>query len=419
MSTTPNYSAVIGDYTLTEIQSISLRLSMSELADSFTLVVSDRFGPLRGDHVEISIEGRVVLVGEVMTVRLSKSPGVRDLTITGFSAAQRLVKGSLVIGDGIGTKAPKDFSLEDLCTQAVKPFGIVVDVAASAADIAAEKIDKVKVKPGQKVYDFISDLAKRQGCILISGTASVGPDREAKSSIRITRVAVRESPFPLVFPSARCEAIDYEDDARAVHSQYLVTRRGGGTRDDDGTLKGLDGVADDERVPYSPLIIQTRSGGRSQRALDRQAEWEMRKRAAEGQRVSMSWVGWSPNNGEALWKPNTVFRVVDTEEGFDQLMVLISVDLASSVGGAALARLELIPPDAYAILEEPKIKKRKRRRGPKGLLETFLGGGFTPSKEWLIQHSGLANKSADNTDVVDFDAGAALGAFFKPDDPDA
>ncbi len=408
MGAVPNYGIRIGDYDLQEINSINLRLSMRELADSFSATISDRVKIFAGDPVQVSIDGRPVIVGEVMNVRLEKQVGTRSLSISGFSAAQRLVKSSVVVGDGLQKRTVKDKSLREIVEAVVEPFGIVVDVSEAAASIANEVIDKVRVGDGQTAHAFLGKVCKRQGCILVSGAASVALDRDAKSSVRITRVAVRKSPVNIVFPNARVLSFGYEDDVRAIHSQYLVTRRGGGTRDSDGTLKGLDGVAEDLRVLYSPIIIKAEAGGRSQAALDRQAEWEMRRRAAEGQRISVTYDGWSPRVSTTppspLWWPNTLFRVVDAEEGFDETMLLASVDLGESVGTGAVARLEFMPPDAYAILGTRKISSGTR--------------GWSANKEWLAQHSEFLVELDAATDTVDFDE-ERLDLIWKPEDPDA
>jgi prophage tail gpP-like protein len=402
MGAVPNYGIRVGNYDLREINSLSLRLSMREIADSFTAQISDRVTLRAGLPVQVSIDGRPVIVGELQNVRLAKSAGTRDLSISGFSSAQRLVKSSVVPGDGLPRRTVKGLSLREIVEAVVEPFGIVVDVSEAALSIANEPIDKVRVGNGQTCHAFLNKVCKRQGCILVSGAASVGPDRNAKASVRITRVAVRKSPINIVYPSARVLSIDYEDDVRAIHSQYLVTPRG-------RPWTGLDGLAEDERVSYSPVIIQAEAGGRGQAAMDRQAEWEMRRRAAEGQRVSVTYDGWSPRPSTTppspLWWPNTLFRVVDAEDGFDETMLLASVELGESVGSGAVARLELMPPDAYAILEQRKITSGSRR-------------GYAANTEWLAQHSELVGEIAAASDTVDYDE-KRLDLIWKPEDPDA
>jgi len=402
MARVPRYQIRIGDYTVEEVGTISLRFSMRELADSFTATINDRVRVDAGDRVEVSVEGVTRLVGEIQNVRLMKQPGTRDLTITGFSASQRLVKSSALVE----RRTIRNRSLRQIVEQIVEPYGLVVDVSESGIEVADEVMDRVRVGPGQTAWAFLKDVAKRQGCILVSGAASVTEGRAAKSSVRITRVAVRKSPIPVVAPAARVLSIEFEDDVRDVHSEYFVNRKGRGQRDpEDGGLKGLDGRATDERVLYSPIIIQAQAGGRGQAALDRQAEWEMRRRAAEGQRVTINIDGWSPNYSRALWWPNTLYRVVDTDEQYDEDLVLASVELGSSTGDGAVARLEFLPPDAYAILKTNKITKGSRR-------------GYRTNKEWLAQNSQLVSQIDLASDTVDFDE-EELELYFTPEDPDA
>ena len=68
-----------------------------------------------------------------------------------------------------------------------QPFDLVVDVGETGNAIADVPIDKIKIKKNEAAWDFVQRVAKRQGCILVSGAASVTPDRKAKASIRITR----------------------------------------------------------------------------------------------------------------------------------------------------------------------------------------------------------------------------------------
>ncbi len=388
------------------VDSWSFRFSMREIADRFSAQVHDKVEIVAGDQFGVAIEGRIVMIGEIESSRLVKRAGTRDLTITGWSSARRLVKSSVILESGRRTIV--DQSLEQIVRQVVEPFGIVVDVSAEAQAAASEILDRVRVSNGEKAWAFLQKVAKRAGCIIVSGAASITPDREAKASVQITRSGIRMAPFPLVFPSARVLMIDREDDVRDVHSEYLVTRRGGGQRDPDtGELKGLSGRATDARVLYSPLIIQAKKGGRDQASLDRQAEWELRERAAAGARPSLEVYGWSPNDSQALWWPNTLYRVVDTEDDFDEVLLLASVELVEAVGQGADARLEFLPPDAFSQLNERSISKGKGRRR-----------GYATNQKWLAENSETVVAIAESSDNVDFDENA-LDLIFIPEDPDA
>lgn len=400
MTRRQRYTVSVGGKRLESVQSLQLRFAVSELADSFSMQVADRLLLDGGEAVEIAIEGRVVLVGHVQSCRLAKRAGTRDLTITGYSAAQQLVKSSIVDTRRVYT----DTTLRQLVERVCKPFGLLVEVESSATAVANEVLDQIAVDNGEKAFDFLAKACKRQACVLVSGAATVADDKPAKAAVTITRVGVRMAPVVIVYPSPRVLGVDYETDIRDVHSHYYVTRRGRGVLGTDGTLKGLDGVARDERVPYSPLIIKAEKGGKSQTALDHQAEQEMRRRAAEGRRFSVEVDGWSPNDSQALWWPNTMFRFVDVEEGIDDILVVSSVEIAVDQQGTR-AKLDLMPPDAHAILHKRVISKGS-------------GGKYRTNREWLKQHAELVAAIAEASSTVDFQR-ESLELIWTPEDPSA
>lgn len=359
----PPYTIRIGGRRIERPISLSLRFALRELADSFEVSVADRFQVFEGERVEVAIAGRTVLVGHVMTSRLHKAPGSRDFTISGFSSAQALVKSSAVLPQ----RTYSDLSLRKLVNLVAEPFGLDVTVAESALEIVEEPIRLVKIKPSETAYGLLKRVAKKQGCILVSGSAA-GRDGASGEVISISRVSTARAAVELRSPSPRVMSLDWEIDVRDMHSHYFVTRRGGGVLADDGTLEGKEGVARDERLPYSPTVLQAESGAKSEAELNRQAEWEMRRRAAEGHRITLTVQGWSPSNGAELWFPNTIYRVVDDDEGLDEDLLVASSEIVLD-GQGAIARLEMMPADAYEIFDELTIKqerdRRKARRRPK------------------------------------------------------
>jgi prophage tail gpP-like protein len=398
----------VAGFLLEHVQDLSLRFSMTELADSFSLTAADALPPIeRAAPVEIKIQGRVVLVGEIQTVRQSSRATADDLSITGFSTAQRLVKSSVISA----TNPLRNLNLAQIVVIVTEPFDIVVDVAPSARQIAGEDISRIKIQDSEKAFDFLSRVCKRQGCILVSGSASVAPDRAAKASVQITRIAARESPIVIDHSNARVQAFDIERDFRGVHSTIIVNRKGGGTLDgdagDDTDLVGREGTATDDRVPYSPLIVKAEKGGNSQADLDRQAEWEARKRAAESERVSVEVDGWSPRpaaqDPDPLFWPNTLYRVVSRRYDYDETLVLASVSLTRNMSGDS-ARLEFNPPDLYAVLGQPNVTSGAGRRG------------YRANKEWLAEHADTVTNIANASDAVDFNQVELDLIFPDPDD---
>lgn len=405
--TLPSLVVQVGGKNLQRVQKFSLRLAVTELADQVQVDVADSIALADqriGDSMAVAIAGRIVLVGEVLNYRDHGDANSSTLSITGFSSAQRLTKSSIKIGDGesVTSKVFRKLSARQIIERVVKPFDIVVDVGETSNEIADVPIDKIKIKKNEGAWEFIQRVAKRQGCILVSGAASVTPDRKAKASIRITRNAVRSSPIAITRPHPRVMSWSYELDGRAIQSEIIVGRKSS-KRKSGGGLTSLGAPAYDSSARYSPLIIDAEAGARTEGELLRQAEFEVRKRRAEAIRVTIELDGWSPNNSQALWWPNTMYQLEDNVRGFADTMLLVSVTLSRGLDGADKAMLEFVPPDAYAVLDD----------------FTVDGGGlggrnqYRANTEWLSQHSGLVTEIADASDNIDFDP-EKLKLLFKP-----
>lgn len=404
----PSLVVQVGGKNLQRVQSFSLRLAVTDLADQVQVEVADNI-PLVdqriGDSLAVTIAGRIVFVGEVLNYRDRGEANSSTISITGFSAAQRLTKSAIKIGpdESVTSKVFRNLSARQIIERVVKPFDLVVDVGETGNEIADVPIDKVKIKKNEMAWEFVQRVAKRQGLILVSGAASVSPDRsKAKASIRLTRNAVRSSPLAITRPHARVISWEYELDGRAIQSEIIVGRKSK-KRKSGGGLTHLGAPAFDESARYSPLIIDAEAGAKTEGELLRQAEFEVRKRRAEAIRVSIELDGWSPNNSQALFWPNTLYPLDDREKGFNDKMLLTAVTLSRDLNGADKAMLEFVPPDAYAVLED----------------FTVDGGGiggsgqYRANPEWLRQHSGLVTQIADASDTVDFDE-PKLELLWKP-----
>lgn len=407
----PSLVVQVGGKNLQRVQSFSLRLAVTELADQVSIEIADtiELADLRiGDPIAVAIAGSIVLVGEVLNYRDHGDASSSTLSITGFSAAQRLTKSSIKIGDGesVTSRVLRNLSLRQIVERVVRPFDLVVDVGETANTIADLPIDKIKIKKNEAAWDFVLRVAKRQGCILVSGAASITPDRKAKASIRITRNAARSSKTTITRPHPRVIAWDYELDGRAIQSEIIVSRKSK-KRGNQGGLTQLGAPAYDSSAKYSPLIIDAEAGANTEGELLRQAEFEVRKRRAEAIRVSVEIDGWSPDNSQEIWWPNTLYQLEDRVRGFADTMLLTSVTLSRELGGGDKAMLEFVPPDAYAVLEDFTLD---------GSGIGGVGGGrgqYRANPEWLRQHSAVVTQIADASDVVDFDQ-AKLELLFKP-----
>lgn len=356
MTSPPNIEVTLGGQRIRRLQSLNLRLGMEELADSFSLVAADPgLRVAAGLSVEIKVEGVPVLVGRVMTRRFSARGGDVARSCSGLSSAELLVKSSVIQPRRTWT----EISLRNLAALLVRDYGLAVEVDPSAADVADEPFDAIRFDLGDTVADFLRAAAKRAGCLITSGAAVTRPGEPTRAAIKILRVGAGSARYTINALAPRVLERDYEDDVSDLHSEYRVNRKGGGLLDDDGTLKGVDGVAFDERIPYSPIIISAAKGARSEREMVRQAEYEMRHRSALASQRTVVLDGWSADpNARTLWAPNQLVRLVDAQEGLDDDLLVAGVEFALDISGDASAtRVEMLSPDAYAVFEKPRIRK--------------------------------------------------------------
>src|SRR5690606_3461500 len=100
-------------------------------------------------------------------------------------------------------------------------------------------------------------------------------------------------------------------------------------------------------------------------------------------RITLTMTEWSPNRSQALWWPNTIYRFIDTEDPFNDYMLLTSVELSIDANSGTMARLEFMPPDAFAILNDRTIKKNANGKAGSGR------DGYAENKAWLAQHAEL------------------------------
>jgi len=226
----PSLVVQLAGKNLQRVMSFSIRFAVTELADQVQVEVADdiALADLQiGASLAVAIAGRIVFVGESMNYRVFSDANSDTLSITGFSSAQRLTKSSIKIGDGesVTSRVFLNRSARQIIEQVVAPFDLVVDVGETGNEIADVPIDKVKTKKNEGAWEFCQRVARRQGLILVSGAASVTPDRKAKASIRLTRNAVRTSPVPITRPHPRVQSWSYELDGRAIQSEIIVGRK--------------------------------------------------------------------------------------------------------------------------------------------------------------------------------------------------
>jgi prophage tail gpP-like protein len=130
-----------------------------------------------------------------------------------------------------------------------------------------------------------------------------------------------------------------------------------------GALR-IEGVAMDSSVRKHRTRILLHEGDATSYDLKKRAEWQARRDAGKGLRMSAAAPGWRDANGR-LWSPNWLVQVTSDRLDIDQLMAISSVAYSQDDSGGTKAMLSLVDPRAFGD-KDPKGKKKSRVAEPKG-----------------------------------------------------
>ncbi|MNJ69299.1 phage late control protein GPD [compost metagenome] len=98
-------------------------------------------------------------------------------------------------------------------------------------------------------------------------------------------------------------------------------------------------------------------------ALSR-ANWERGNRMGKALQATYTVQGWRQSNG-ALWRHNTVVRVIDPLIGFDRDMLIAEVTYSLNDQGTTTT-LVVGPPEGFEPEPSDPLKRRKLKKGKKG-----------------------------------------------------
>jgi prophage tail gpP-like protein len=96
-------------------------------------------------------------------------------------------------------------------------------------------------------------------------------------------------------------------------------------------------------------------------SLQMRATWEMTVRAARSQRATLSIAGWR-NRAGALFAANTIAAMDDEKLSIKGPMLIEAVELTYDESAGTVAKLTLVPPEAWSQLAVPEDREAGRVR---------------------------------------------------------
>lgn len=334
-------------------RTVSLRRSLEEFCDSFSLEYVDRWLPegasmlvRPGQRCQLYVAGKRLLDGYVDQSEVSYSRGEHALSASGRSVVCDLVDCSAMRQGGPWIKR----SVLDIAADLCSPFGILILDATNGG--LGDPIDRFALEVGETVFEAISRLAKMRGVLPIAVedalafVRSTGTDR--------TQTVLRYGSNLL---SGRRES-----DFRDRFSEYVFlaqTSNVGDVYSEDRGTTWTRRITDDGVGRYRPsrLVCEVAA---AKGDMVKRGVWERNTRRGRSERLAYTVQGWLTAEGTP-WAHNT--RVVVDDPALDAYgeWLIVSATLTRDESGSR-TELELLAPEAYDVEVATPTKRARGKR---------------------------------------------------------
>lgn len=305
--------------------------------------------PIRqGSKCEMHIGNDLVLTGWVFATPINHDANQISLSVSGRSMAADLV-------DCAAINKPGQWKNQDalsIVRALAAPYGLQV-----ISEIAAtSKLSDHTIEPGETAFESIDRLLtlfrvfstdNARGQVVL---ASVGSQGRAFDNIEVGKNVLSGS-----------AGLDFS----GVFSEYQVLGQRSGTDKAFGAQAAeVSATVADGRTGRKRVHIIHQSGQMTDELAQSRANWERGNRMGKALQTTYTVQGWRQSNG-ALWKHNTVVRVIDPLIGFERDMVIAEVTYSLNDKGMTTT-LVVGPPEGYEPEPADPLKRRKLKKGKKG-----------------------------------------------------
>ncbi len=321
-------------------KSFNISRRLDSFSGSASITLHDRFRedgsqwPIKpGSTIEIFLDQDKIFTGYVDSLTASVSNNDRSVEISCRDLTADLVdcvpqqQGEL-----------KNLTLEQLCNEVARPFGVEVQNVILNDPNLNKVFDIWRIKPGETAFETLDRAAKQRGVFLIANDFG---------QLRITRRGRFRASSEIV-QGVNCLNISATYDNKDRFSQYKVIGQAPGS----DTFSGLNvsqpsATATDKGITrFRPTIIIAETNIDQSRAQER-ANWENTLRAANSFKVNAQVQGFFQQDGR-LWRINEIVKVTSGFMGLQKQDLLVrAVSFSKSDSGGTVCSMELTRPDAF------------------------------------------------------------------------
>lgn len=324
---------------------ISVRRSLDEAIHSIQLGVLDKWDSSdlprvrNGSPFQVQLDGELITTGYLDQVHRQYDGEQRSVTIQARSKAQDMQDCAYPL-DKLPSSWKKQTVLQ-ISNYLAKPFGITV---TDSSGLASQKVEIAKVRQGDTPFDIINAYMRVIGARIISLPSGnlniVSPSKDRLT----TAIKLGEN----------VEKADDTSDLRDRFSDYRVVSQHKG---DDFTAPGdsasIVGKAHDAvmaKLRYRPTTINASTMLSSQEEANKLAKVDRNVAAGHSHKTVYTLNGWHHKKG--IWAPNHQVHVVDPISGWNDWLMIGTVELVSDTQGKR-AEITVMPVTAYDITAEP------------------------------------------------------------------
>ncbi len=319
---------------------VQIRKSMTEVANQFTLDVTERYPnqPARrfqpGVGCCLALDGKVAVVGWVDEVNIEYGRDGHSVRLTGRSQA-----GDLVDCDCIPPWEYLNLTLTAAVARLIAPYNMTV---TAEVDVG-EPFERVTINPGESVWTVIERLCRLRAVLCITDTGS---------RLLLTRAGCGgAAPVALELGVNVLHASGTRSWADR-HSDYVAL----GQQENRDRVSANEAagpkawLTDPEITRFRPKVLIAEGQGNGVTLRDR-AAWQLAVAKARSERDTCTVQGWTAGAGGPLWCVNWLVQVTDDFLGLNGVRLITGLTFTLDRDQGSLTTLEMSPPDAF--LPEP------------------------------------------------------------------
>ncbi len=295
-----------------------------------------------GDEAVISAGGEAIVTGFIRDRDRQIDGDAGSATLTIVSRTADATESSIEHDTGHIDEA----TLDSIAKEFGKNFTII-DKRKSKGKPASHQI-----VPAETLHKTLERVARRQGVLIYDdgdGAIVLADKPEGTHSGAIAE-------------GVNIQSASVSETESGRYSKTVV--RGQSSKGHGAGALRLEGVASDASVRKGRTRILLYEGDATSADLKKRAEWQSRRDAGKGLRMSATVPGWRDAGGK-LWSPNWLVQATSERLDIDQMMAISAVEFSQDDSAGTVAKLSLVDPRAFGD-KDPKGKKKQKVAEPKG-----------------------------------------------------